>query len=146
MKRPVPEQLLAFESLFLCGEGAPSPEDKSHTLARLRENPETAAMVDALLLERLGNQQLGLMEARKVQRKMEGLLEKFSSPPWFHGTFIAPMETAQGPRAYVQHGNMRRIVTLHPEVKLDTLAAGDDVYLARELNVLLGKEIGRAHV
>ena len=139
MKRPVPDPLIQFESLLLCGEGAPSPDDKRRTLTQLRENPDTAAMVDALMLERLGMQQMALLEARKVQRKLEGLLDKFGSPPWFHGTFLAPMQTAHGPRAYVQHGNTRRIVALGEGMSLDTLAVGDDVYLARELNLLLGK-------
>lgn len=139
MRRPAPNEFLQIETLFLCGEGSPSLDDKRALLARLRENPETAAMVDSIILERVGNQQLGLLEAQRVQRKLEGLLDKFASPPWFPATFLAPMATAQGSRAYVQHGNTRRIVALHPEVKIETLAAGDDVYLARELNVLLGK-------
>ena len=130
---------MQLESLFHCGDGAPALDDKRRALAQLRENPDTAAMVDGMMFERLGMQHTALLEARKVQRKIEGLLDKFSSPPWFHGTFLAPMPTTAGPRAYVQHGNMRRIVSLGEGVSPEALAVGDDIYLSRELNVLLGK-------
>ena len=139
MKRPALDPLLQFESLFLSGDGAPGPEDKRRVLTQLREDPDTASMVDGMLLERLTVQQMALLEARKVQRKLEGLLDKFGSPPWFHGTFLAPMPAAGALRAWVQHGNMRRIVALGEGVTFDNLAVGDDVYLSRELNVLLGK-------
>ena len=88
MKRPVPDPLMQLESLFHCGDGAPALDDKRRALAQLRENPDTAAMVDGMMFERLGMQHTALLEARKVQRKIEGLLDKFSSPPWFHGTFL----------------------------------------------------------
>ncbi|MEY2409102.1 MAG: proteasome-associated ATPase [Verrucomicrobiota bacterium] len=128
-----------IDAIFRCGDGALSPDDKRRALAQLRETPETAAMVDAMMIERLGMQHGALLEARKIQRDLECLLEKCASPPWFHGTFLAPMATSQGPRAYVQHGNMRRIVALGEGAALDSFAAGDDIYLSRELNLLLGK-------
>lgn len=141
MNRPAPDPTHAalLDAIVAHGAGAHGLEDKRILLQQCRTDPALSAMADNLLLERLAGAQNGLNEAKKSLRKLEETLFKFGSPPWFPATFLGRLITPQGPRAYVHHNNARRIVALGDGMTLEQLAVGDDVYLGRELNILLGK-------
>lgn len=119
--------------------GGPISEDNRRLLAQLREQDGMGPWMDRVFLERFHGLHQKLQRLQEVQHKLQGVLTTLSSPPWYPATFIGAVQTAEGPRACVQSGNTRRLVGVAEGVDLDALVCGDDVYLSKELNVVLGR-------
>lgn len=135
---PFEEQFL--EQLFAVGRHAPSLEQKAELIASIwQHSPEAGRRADLLLLERYTRLQEAVDEARDNQEKLKELLEKLSVPPWHPAVFVGPMMTTRGLMAVVAHGSSRRVVGLSDDVEVGSLAAGDEVLLSNQLNVIMAK-------
>ncbi len=120
------------------GDGAPSLEQKLALVARLRErSADAAALVDRILLDGLGNSHRGLAESRERLEGLEKIVEELTAPPLYPGTLRRIVDHANGPRAEVTCGGARRLVVLGPELEPGELAAGDEVMLNNQRNVVV---------
>ena len=129
-----------LNQLTAVGDQAPSVEEKVQIAQLIRsQSRDSAKQVDHFLLDELTRLRLGLEGARDSQGKLQSMLDKLTSPPWHPAIFLglAPMDDREA--AMVMFGNSRRVVTLSDEVDPYSLAVGDEVLLADELNVVVGK-------
>jgi proteasome-associated ATPase len=124
---------------FPLGESAPNQDEQMRQLAALRADPGLAPHVDRMLLERIRLLQQGIQECRKVHKRLEGVVEKLTAPAWFTALFLCPIISPKGPKALVQVGQNRRVVTLAEEVDIHSLHAGDEVFLSSEMNAVVAK-------
>jgi proteasome-associated ATPase len=125
------------EILMATGEGAPSIEDKVRLIEDLPPSIRKAAITS--LFAHVKRTSDSLLEAQANQQKLRDVLEKLGAPPWHPAIFRRVVRTASGPQALVSHGNTRRVVALADEVNLESLSAGDEVFLGNELNVIVAK-------
>lgn len=132
---------LLTSALMAVGPGSvPSPEDKLELLRAHRGvSEETSRAVDRFLLEQISRMSQGLFEARKSQSELRGLLERLTQPPLFPAILLASMPSDKGPAALVRHENARRVVLVGDDVDIGELALGDEVLLAAQLNVIVGR-------
>jgi len=129
-----------LNQLTAVGDDAPSVEEKVQITQLIRsQSRDSAKQVDQFLIDELTRLRLGLEGARDVQAKLQSMLDKLTSPPWHPAIFLglAPMDS--GEAAMVMSGNSRRVVALSDEVDPFSLVVGDEVLLADELNVVVGK-------
>ncbi len=133
-------EISSLNQLIAVGEEAPSLEQKVDLLQRIRgTSPDHGRRVDHFLLDQLTRCRLGLTEAQAALEELRQMLEQLNAPPWYPALFLRPVATERGPRAMVLHGGMRRLVALAAGIDLDSLVIGEEVFLGRELNVIVGK-------
>lgn len=125
--------------LLAVGEGAPGMGDKLHLVRRFRRTADGSRRIDELLLGQLIRLEQGLREARETQGELRTMIDSLVAPPWLTGILMRMVMTEAGPRALVMHAGTRRVVAVSEDVNLDLMTPGDEVYLARELNVVLGR-------
>ena len=111
-------------------------------MQRHRRTAEGSRRLDELLLEQtmqVERLEQGLGEAREAQGELRTLIDSC----WLHlgsrRSSFGWIPTAMGPRALVIHAGTRRLVALSADVDEATLTPGDELYLGKELNVILGK-------
>lgn len=113
-------------------------EEKLRHLDVLRTAAPTQE-IDRFFVDRIGHLNGGLRSAQEQQEKLGELLEKLTVPPFFPAVHVNTLETDSGPRAAVRLGSELRVVTLGDEVEESDLTPGDEVLLANERNVIVGK-------
>jgi len=129
-----------LNQLTAVGDEAPSVEEKVQIAHLIRaQSRDSGKQVDHFLIDEVTRLRLGLDVARDSQEKLRSVLDKLTSPPWHPGIFLglAPMDDREA--AMVMYGASRRVVTISDEVDPYSLVAGDEVLLADELNVVVGK-------
>jgi proteasome-associated ATPase len=140
MRRPAttPDPLTA-DLVNLCLR-AELPLDQRHAqLKALRlESADLADFIERNLLELLDQSRLGLQQAQQSQAKLKEVVDKVLAAPWFSAIFWGPLAYGAGARAIVYQGGAFRVVELAPELKIESLHAGDQVFLSHELNVVTG--------
>jgi len=135
-----PNESPFIQQLAAEGEGAPSIEQKLELMQIARDqSPELAMELDRYLLEDSASLRADLKDIRQHQEKLKGVLEELTATPWHPAIFLDRVPTSLGDRAAVAHGNAVRIVGVAGEVGLDSLAAGDQVFLSNELNVIVAQ-------
>jgi proteasome-associated ATPase len=139
MKRPVTPDPVITELVNFCLRAELPLEQRQAQLKALRlESADLAEFVDRSLLERLDHTRNGLHQAQQSQAQLKAMVDRVLSPPWFSAVYMAPLTCGGGAKAIVHHGGARRVVNLAPELKLDSLHAGDQVFLNHELTVITG--------
>lgn len=129
-----------LKQLTAVGDEAPSVEEKVQIAHLIRtQSRDSARQVDHFLIDEVTRLRLGLNVARDSQEKLQAMLDELTSPPWHPAIFLglAPMDSREA--AMVMYGSSRRVVTISDEVDSYSLAAGDEVLLGNELNVVVGK-------
>jgi proteasome-associated ATPase len=129
-----------LKQLTAVGDEAPSVEEKVQIAHLIRtQSRDSARQVDHFLIDEVTRLRLGLNVARDSQEKLQAMLDQLTSPPWHPAIFLglAPMDSREA--AMVMYGSSRRVVTISDEVDSYSLAAGDEVLLGNELNVVVGK-------
>lgn len=129
-----------LKQLTAVGDEAPSVEEKVQIAHLIRtQSRDSAKQVDHFLIDEVTRLRLGLNVARDSQEKLQAMLDQLTSPPWHPAIFLglAPMDSREA--AMVMYGSSRRVVTISDEVDSYSLAAGDEVLLGNELNVVVGK-------
>lgn len=129
-----------FERLAAPGPGMSVLEEQIQIVHVLRSrSQEAGAEVDRWLLGQVNRLREGLFEAREYQAELKEVLEKLSATPWHPAVFLGPVATEGGPSAAVACRGAVRVVGLADGVSLEDLAVGDEVFLGRDLNVVMRK-------
>lgn len=129
-----------LKQLTAVGDAAPSIEEKVQIAHLSRsQSRDSGRQVDQFLIDEVTRLRIGLNGARDSQEKLQSMLDELTSPPWYPAIFLgmAPMDTREG--AMVMSGSSRRVVTISDDVDPYSLAAGDEVLLGNELNVVVDK-------
>src|SRR5271166_128237 len=132
-----PPGLLQEQLSSLIESGLPV-DDKLRHIGALRSAipPEE---IDRYLLERIGQLYGGVRSAQEKHAEFADMLEKLGAQPYFPALYLNTVETANGPSAVVRLGQELRVVALGDAVTADDLTPGDEVLLASERNVIVGK-------
>ncbi len=126
------------ERLLATGPGAPSLEEKFHIAESIRaRSPQSGEKLDRLLLDEIQHVAHGLQTARDGQQKLKQMLDELTAPPWALAVFLRHVDTVEGARALVAWGQNRRLVTLADGLTATDFQAGEEVFLGRELNVIM---------
>src|SRR5437762_8908126 len=137
MKRTATPDPLVTELINHCFKSDVPIEQRQAQLKALRqESPMLAEVIDRGLLERLDQARAGLREARQCQANVKEMLDKVLSTPWFPAVYLGPLATPAGPRVIVNQNGTRRVVSLAPQLRVETLRVGEQVFLNNELNVI----------
>ncbi|MEN6493686.1 MAG: AAA family ATPase [Thermoguttaceae bacterium] len=143
MTRPMEERFAEtawFEIITAAGHSSLGFEERCAMLHRRRnESLETSSRLDRMLLDEIDRRGRGLQEAGASIDKLKELLDKLTTPPWHSGVFLRPVETEGGPRAMVHYGNGRHVVNLAGALTLDSLQAGEEVFLNNDLSAITAK-------
>lgn len=124
-----------MEHILGPGEGAPTLEERVEVLQQFRADPQRSRWLDEVLIRRA----CGLAEAQAQHDKLRALFESVVAPPWYPAVLSRVLQTEQGPRALVMHGGTYRMVAVSEEVDASGLEVGDEVYLSKDLNAILGR-------
>jgi ATP-dependent 26S proteasome regulatory subunit len=129
-----------LDELLAIGHDAPSVELRVEMARGLRASlPDGGRQLDVALFERLVRMAEGLQVAEATQEELREMLEQLDAPPWYPALFLRAVATDSGPRAMVLHAGARRVVGLADGVDLDALAAGEEVFLGANQNVVAGR-------
>ena len=129
-----------LKELTAVGDQAPPVEEKVQIAHLIRSQSRDAGrQVDYFLIDEVTRLRLGLNAALASQEKLQSLLDELTSPPWHPAMFLglAPMDSREA--AMVMYGSLRRVVTIADDVDPYSLAAGDEVLLGNELNVVVAR-------
>lgn len=143
MTRPMDERFAEtawFEIIAPTGPNSLGFEERCAMLSRRRhESSETSSRLDRMLLEEIDRRGRGLQEAGASIDKLKELLDKLTTPPWHSGVFLREVETGAGMRAMVHFGSGRHVVNLAGALTLDSLRAGEEVFLNNDLSAITAK-------
>jgi ATP-dependent 26S proteasome regulatory subunit len=120
-------------------------DQKLEWLDRIREeSPELVSHLQRFLMMKIREIHLGVAKAQEhqaqLQAELKDLINRFSSTPWFPAIFLGHVETLHGSRAMVMTGgNSRRVVQLEKNMLGQPLAAGEEVFLDQNLNLVMAK-------
>ncbi len=139
MPRPARNNEIPLEPL-LGGDDRLTLEQRIAYAQTVREScPDGSRRLDEFLIKNLGRSRAALVEAEEKMSELGALLAKLTAPPMHAATFIKGVATPQGGGAIVLHGTSQRVVGLHDSVAAGELRAGDEVFLASNLNVIMAK-------
>ena len=141
MKRPAPTpDPIALDLVRFCLRAELPLDQRQAQLKALRQQspPDVGDLIDRSLLEQLDQTRLGLRQAQLSQAELKEVVDRVLAPPWFPAIFLDPIPYGAGARAIVHQGGGRRLVALAPEIKIESLHAGDQVFLNHELNSVSG--------
>ena len=131
-----------LDGLIDLNDDNPNLEETVERFATVRKDATASRWLDLSLVKRLHCQHQGLLKVKEQLSGLEEVIEKFKAPPFFPAIFISLVDSPQGPRAFVRQGGTERIVGFGDDVDGTALRVGDSVYLARELNVIMGRAPG----
>jgi len=131
-------QIPCLDAILGLGPKQVSIEERCGLVQAVRSHsPEWAKQLDCVLLDRVATQHKALEEAEANQKKMRGVFEKLTAPPWHMAVFHSVVTTPKGPQARVTSGGARIVVGADDGIDLSTLAPGECVFLGNERNVIL---------
>lgn len=134
-----PELVAVLERLAETTTNVPSLAEQLALVAHARQRSAAAGpAIDQWLLGEVGELRRTVRDVQARQNELRKLHERLTAPPWFTGVFLRLLGGSP-PRAAVTYQNTPRIVSLGEDVNETTLAAGDDVLLSHDLNLLLDK-------
>lgn len=138
MKKPVPDEIANLVRAILNVQGTLDIEETIITLQNLRaQSRECGVVVDRTLIESIAVHRHGLQEAQHQVHEFRKLLDKLSAPP-LHPAIFHRMISANGqPKAFVQSGSTRRVVSPGEKIDLQALIRGDEVFLNNEQNLIV---------
>ncbi len=122
------------------GQNAPTMQQKVKFAQDLRlQSAEMSQGLDEYLLTAIEEMNRGLENARDSLKKCKSLVDKLTSPPWHTARFLHAEDTSHGRRAVVVWNSSRRLVDTDDQLNLDDLHTGDEVFLSKDLNIIIGK-------
>jgi proteasome regulatory subunit len=110
-------------------------------MTRLR-NPLAASAPPVDLAQENSILRDALDAARHTQAELRKVVDQITAPPWYPCLLLRRVATEGGPRALVSIGGAPRLVTLHPRVAAEPLAAGDPVYLDAQQRTVVARADG----
>jgi proteasome-associated ATPase len=129
-----------LEQLIAVGEGAPPLDHRMRLLQMLRgRSRERGRQVDEFLIGTIIQRGDGLLGAEQHMVKMRAKLGELLAPPWHPALFVRLLPDFENRRrALVVHSGARRVVDIAGDLDPAALGAGDEVFLSRELNTIVG--------
>jgi proteasome-associated ATPase len=115
-------------------EQASTLDERVQMAQEFRLDPHRSRWLDEVLIQRA----CGLAEVHAEHEQLRALFESVVAPPWYPAVLSRVVETERGPRALVMHGGAHRMVAVSEEVDADELNVGDEVYLSKDLNAIVG--------
>lgn len=107
-------------------------------LRSLREQfPDQAAEIDTLILTHLVKARMGVRASQDSHKELANLLASLTEPPLISAIFAGELLVWDTPRARVLIGESQRIVNFGPEIDRAKIDKGDEVFLNKELNVIV---------
>ncbi len=142
MRTPVNPDPANVDLNFCALTGVPRTARQAQIKLFRQQSPEIGDQIDRYFLERMDYLDANLREAQKNHQELKAIVNKILAPPWFPAVFIGPMLGVPG-KARVQQGNTERVVGLDPNLTMDSLRTGDQVFLNHELNLItaIGSEL-----
>lgn len=115
-------------------------DEKAATLAALRSvDPRQAKAIDTLLITQLVNMRKGIQASQENHTKLEALLRSLTEPPLLPAIYLGTQNVLGVHHARVLIGSSQRIVNFGPDMQETNLGKGDEVFLNKELNVIIDK-------
>ena len=133
------ESELLLDRLVAVGEDAPGVEEKLELSRLLRRSRERAQQLDEFLIRHLDSLARAIADAQASQHELKQLVESLLAPPWHPAVFLRALTDDPRPRALVMHGGSRRVVGCADGVDVRVLTIGDEVFLGRDANVIVGR-------
>jgi ATP-dependent 26S proteasome regulatory subunit len=144
MSRTLTETLYAI--LRSTGENAPGLDEKVNVVQRVRRDPDESRNLDEFLIGELTRLHAALEEAklcvarsREKQAELAQEIEKTHGVPLHEAFFVEMVETSGRQLAMVAHRGGRHLAELSDDLQSLALAAGDAVFLAQDLSLIIGK-------
>jgi proteasome-associated ATPase len=134
-------ELRDLKKLVVLDNGSPNLEHRIEMAQLLRgRSRERSRQVDHFLIGSVLRHARGLAEARRQIEALKELVDKVLAPPWHAALFLRLVTPGGGgPRALVIHGNAQRLVNVAEEIDAGALMPGEEVYLGKELNLIVGR-------
>ena len=127
-----------LERMTASGPDAPPVEEQLELLQILRSSDADAtAEADKWLVTEVHRLRAGLDEASEAQAHLKGVLAKMTFTPWHPAVVLGALMKESGPAVQVSCGGARRVVGLAEGVVPDSLSFGDEVFLSRDLSVVM---------
>jgi proteasome-associated ATPase len=137
---PHDELPIVIQRLLNCGPHALDVEHKARQAMMLRNHSEEMGQqLDRVLFSEQERLHRSLGEARKTIDGMEEVTEQLTAPPLFPAIFRRLIQREEGTQAEVVHNGQRRVVNLPLDAPSDFVAAGEEVLLSNQLNIIVCK-------
>ena len=115
-------------------------DEKVAMLETLRTlDPRQARVIDTHLLTQLINMRKGIQASQANHTKLEKLLRNLTEPPLLPAIYLGSQHVLGTRHARVLIGSSQRIVNFGPDMKEACLGKGDEVFLNKELNLIIDK-------
>jgi proteasome-associated ATPase len=138
MKNPVIDQTVELVRAMISVEGALDLDATVASLQQIRgQSAEIATAVDRTLVQSLVVYRRTLEGAQRDIHECHQLLEELSAPPLHPAIFHRVIEASGEPKALVQMGNARRVVSPGEDIDLTTIVRGDEVFLNHQQNLII---------
>ncbi len=128
-----------FRELIGADGRAPEPSRQRELLAQARaQGAETVGQLDELMLREVRRLARGLDDARQRMDELAAIHARLTAPPHYPAIVLGVDQSVEGHRLMVAHAGGLRSVEVAPELDGHGLAAGDEVLLGNQLNVVVG--------
>ena len=135
--RSQPEETVPAERRAALESGQlPLGEQFEIVCALRRQSSQAGERLDRYFLGELERLRAGLAEAKGLQDQLKDIVQRLTAPPWHSAVFLG-LAPGRPSSALVLHNGARRVVSLANDVDPSRLAAGDEVLLGHELNVVM---------
>jgi proteasome-associated ATPase len=129
-----------LRAILAVGEGAPSIEEKAEMLRQYRGRGERLGPADRELAGRIAQLGNGLTEAQQMHADFRRMMDELLEPPWYPAILAQVLPGTEGFRRILVHqGGSSRVVGVGGDVDLDGLSPGDEIYLGKEQNIVVGR-------
>lgn len=129
-----------FQAVLQPWDDGPSLEARLELLQAVREQSQEARTgIDGRWIREIQRLRAGLEAAQSCNEEAREQIERLTAPPWCPALLLEVADTPRGRAALVLHGNTRRVVGFDSGLDDEPLMRGDEVLLAHELNVIIGR-------
>lgn len=129
-----------LRAILAVGEGAPSIGEKVEMIRQYRGRGERLGPADRELVGRVAQLGSGLAEAHQMHADFRRMMDELLEPPWYPAILAQVLPGTEGIRRILVHqGGSSRVVGVGGDVDLDGLSPGDEIYLGKEQNIVVGR-------
>ncbi len=133
-----PQVLQQLVDLGTTGGGV-GLEERLQLAQMIRRNlGENGSALDRFFLERFASIGSSMAEIRESQAALKMLLDQYQQGAWLPAVYLSLLPDADPPRASVMVGTTRRVVGIAEGVDLESLVAGEEIYLNEEQGLVVG--------
>ncbi|MFQ5738708.1 MAG: AAA family ATPase [Acidobacteriota bacterium] len=128
-----------LRSLLLQVERSPNAGLAVKFLQEVRgQSRKISQRIDRMLVERVLQVTGNLKEAAESLKETKALLDQICQPPWWTGIYLDQIQGAERGRGLVWCNHETRVVTIGPEVDVEALTKGCQVFVSKDFSLILG--------